>query len=269
MSPSHPASATWLLRSALALGCGALGATAARAQETQLDVGVRTAVVDRPLSKSDLRAAKPHGKIYGIVSVQHVTGESKLIKPVNEGAIMEALSQELNAHGFSLFQPGQNPEILLTVYYGRGFVHNPYLTGGGRTETPAGASPVGSGGSNGSLGPAPSLSVTGVPTSFFKALQPGYEAKTQKARYEKLYIRVSAWQYPTDPKARVKQLWNATMVVDDPDHRDLNAVAAKMLEAGAPYFDKEIAEEEVDVYKPLPEGHVQVGTPEVVGAQVK
>jgi hypothetical protein len=39
-----------------------------------------------------------------------------------------------------------------------------------------------------------------------------------------------------------------------------------MLEAGSPYFDQEIKTEEVDVYKPLPDGHVNVGTAEVVGA---
>ena len=48
------------------------------------------------------------------------------------------------------------------------------------------------------------------------------------------------------------------------------AIAAEMLAAGAPYFDREIKEEEVDVYKPLPEGHVNVGTPQVVdGPKVK
>jgi hypothetical protein len=54
------------------------------------------------------------------------------------------------------------------------------------------------------------------------------------------------------------------MVVDDPDHRDLNASMAKMLEAGAPYFDKEPKGPEVDIYKPIPPGRVNVGTPEVV-----
>jgi len=44
----------------------------------------------------------------------------------------------------------------------------------------------------------------------------------------------------------------------------LNAVAAKMLEAGAPYFDKEVLDPEVEVHKPLPEGRVNVGAP-VVG----
>jgi hypothetical protein len=86
----------------------------------------------------------------------------------------------------------------------------------------------------------------------------------QRAEFEKLCIRVTAWKYPTDPKATPHQLWNTTMIVDDPDHRDLNAVAAKMLEVGAPYFDKDIKEEEIDVYKPLPEGQVNVGTPQEI-----
>lgn len=56
-----------------------------------------------------------------------------------------------------------------------------------------------------------------------------------------------------------------TMNIDDPDHIDLNAVAAKLLAAGAPYFDKPIAREhDVVINTALPEGHVNVGTPEVV-----
>ena len=96
---------------------------------------------------------------------------------------------------------------------------------------------------------------------------PGYEAKLQKASYEKLYLRVIAWEYPRQPKAKAKMLWKTTMVVDDPDHRDLNAIAQKMFEAGAPYFDREIRDPEVEVYQPLPDGRVNVGTPEVVPAK--
>ena len=54
------------------------------------------------------------------------------------------------------------------------------------------------------------------------------------------------------------------MVVDDPDHRDLNAVAAKMLEAGAPYFGKKIKDPEVEVHQPLPEVQINVGAPKVI-----
>jgi hypothetical protein len=56
-----------------------------------------------------------------------------------------------------------------------------------------------------------------------------------------------------------------TMFVDDPDHRDLNVIAAKMLEKGAPYFDRHIGrEEEVIINTATAQGHVDVGPVEVV-----
>jgi hypothetical protein len=56
-----------------------------------------------------------------------------------------------------------------------------------------------------------------------------------------------------------------TIYVDDPDHRDLNVIAEKMLATGAPYFDRHIdREKEVVINTALPEGHVKVGAPEVV-----
>ena len=250
-------------RAVLVVSCLGLTASLTHAQD-QLDVGVRSTVVDKHFgkAKSQLQNAKPHGKIYGILSVQQIKGEQKLLRPVDEAAIMEVLSSELNSHGYHLFAPAQKPEIVLTVFYGRGFLSNPYQVEGGRTETQDSVSAVnGSGGE--SLG-GPTVSITGTPNQLFKEKTPGFEQKLQKAGYEKLYIRVSAWLYPTNPKAKAKQLWNTTMVVDDPDHRDLNAVAAKMLEAGVAYFDHDMTEEEVDVYKPLPEGHVKVGPAEVV-----
>ena len=86
----------------------------------------------------------------------------------------------------------------------------------------------------------------------------------QRAGYEKLYLRVTAWQYPTDGNPKPKELWNTTILVDDPEHRDLNTIAGEMLAVGAPYFDKEIKDEEVYVTRPLPDGKVNVGTPEVI-----
>ena len=63
-------------------------------------------------------------------------------------------------------------------------------------------------------------------------------------------------------------LWKTIMVVDDPDHRDLNEVAATMLHAGAPMFDKLTKQKEVFVNTTLPEGHIKLGTPEVVGSEL-
>jgi hypothetical protein len=56
-----------------------------------------------------------------------------------------------------------------------------------------------------------------------------------------------------------------TMHVDDPDHRDLNEIAPKLLASGAPFFDRPIdREQEVVISRPVREGQVKVGTPEVV-----
>ena len=54
------------------------------------------------------------------------------------------------------------------------------------------------------------------------------------------------------------------MYIDDPDHRDFNQVASQLLAAGANYFDRETKEPEVNFTKPLPEGHVKVGSPRVL-----
>ena len=247
------------LRMILAAACLGLSANAARAQD-QLDVQVRSSLVDTPLAgpfaKSDMQQAPVHGKIYGILAVQPIPSEDKLVKPVDANLLVGLVVNELNTHGFTMVPKGQKPEILITMMYGRGWLTNPYMAGAGK-ETPDGY------GSGGNLG-APQVSITGIPTQNMKEKGNGFESKLQRAEFEKLCIRVTAWKYPTDPKAKPHQLWNTTMIVDDPDHRDLNAVAAKMLEVGAPYFDKDIKEEEIDVVKPLPEGQVNVGTPQVV-----
>jgi len=235
-------------------------ASPARAdQAVEMDIGVRSAVLDKPeklTGKSNMQQADEHGKVYGILAVQPVASEVKLVKPVDANAIMQLLHHELNAHGFQRVEKGKHPEILLTVLYGRGYLVNPYRTDSG-PETPGGASSVGG-------IDAPTTTITGMPTQLFKEKGTGFEAKSQKAQYEKLFIRVTAWRYPTDPKAKLKQLWYTTITVDDPDHRDLNGVAAEMLRQGSQYFGKQIDEPEIDIYAPLPEGHVNVGTPEVV-----
>jgi hypothetical protein len=254
----------------------ALLALSARAQDNQLEVNVRPKVVD----KAAMRAGKTqpgtggHSKIYGILSVQEIKGEQKLIKPVDENAILQLLSQEMNKNGFQLYAPGTKPDIVITASYGRGEVQNPYIKGsgetGGSSDVNAATTSANLGGSGSNDSGATSVSITGAfADQLMDEKSPGFEAKLQKAAGEKLFIRVTAWAYPTDPKAKSRMLWKTVIVVDDPDHRDLNAIAQKMLEAGAPYFDKEIREREADVYKPLPDGHVNVGAPEVVPPKTK
>lgn len=265
----------WALWLPVTVLCLALTTSVTRAQEEQLEVGVRTNVVDKSIMWAG-KAPKPgsggHSRIYGILSVQLVKSDQRLVKPVDENAIMQLLSVELNKNGFQLYAPGTKPEIVLTVSYGRAELHNPYIrdTGeiGGDSRGQALLQQPGTGAGVSNDSGATTQVITGAfSQQLMDEKSPGYEAKLQKAAYEKLYLRVIAWAYPADPKAKSRMLWKTTMVVDDPDHRDLNAIAAKMFEAGAPYFDREIREPEAEIRQPLPDGRVNVGTPEVVPAK--
>ena len=229
-----------------------LGLAAARAQE--MDIGIRSSIDDKVFGKS---GANPvHGKIYGMLPPQLVTSDSKLVIPADGNLIAALVARELDNNGFQRVAKGQRPQIVISMHYGRGWLRNPYLAGAG-PETPGGFSAVGG-------IDAPTVSITGMGEQLFKEMGTGFEQKLQKAQYEKLFIRVTAWEFPTDPKAKPKMLWHTMVLVDDPDHRDLNRVAAEMLANAGHYFDKEIKEEEVDIYKPVPEGRVYVGKPEVV-----
>ena len=253
---SHPAIRWWL-----AAGCLAGMAPLARAQYYDgLHIGVRSEIVDKPFGKSDPKDQPVHGKVYAIFAVQMIQSQDKLVNPVDANRLAGLVVQELDKHGYIRMLKGQKPDVLIHVLYGRGWLRNPYMAGSG-PETPAGAS------SAGGLD-QPSVTITGIPTQLFKEKGTGFEAKLQKAQYEKLCIRITAWQYPTDAKAKPRQLWNTTMIADDPDHWDLNTIAAGMLAAGGPYFDKEIKEEELD-FTATPEGRVNVGAPEVVSDPLK
>jgi len=229
-----------------------LGLVAARAQE--MDIGVRSSIDDKPFGKSGVTPV--HGKIYGMLPPQLVTSDSKLVIPADGNLIAALVARELDNNGFQRVAKGQRPQIIISMHYGRGWLRNPYLAGAG-PETPGGFSAVGG-------IDAPTVSITGMGEQLFKEMGTGFEQKLQKAQFEKLFIRVTAWEYPTDPKSKPRMLWHTMVLVDDPDHRDLNRVAAEMLANAGHYFDKEIKEEEVDIYKPVPEGRVYVGKPEVV-----
>jgi len=269
----RPLTRPLLVSLALLLGQTQL-APPARAQEEQLDVGVRSSVIDMTYLWSHQKPKMPgeggHGKIYGILSVDEVKSNDRLVKPVDRSHLVSLFMDALDANGFKQFTKGQKPDILLTLSFGRGELANPYIRdqgevgGMGNPPAPGVGSENGGSGSGPQAATAPQLSITGgMALQLYDEKTPGYEAKLQKASFEKLYLRVTAWAYPT-ANAKPRMLWKSIMVVDDPDHRDLNAVAAKMLEAGAPYFDKQPKDKEIDVYKPLMETHVNVGPPEVV-----
>lgn len=248
------------LRLIFTLGCLGLITSAARAQD-QLDVGVRSTVVDKPFGQSALPDAGRHGKAYGILTVQLIPEEAKIVKPVDALKLKDIVCHELDTHGFHQVAKGLKPEILITVQYGRAWLWNPYM--GGAQTTHTGMSGAGGTSPDGGEMAIQNLSM-GDAKQIMRLHESGVEAKSQKAEAEKLCIKLTAWQFTTDRTAKAKQLWTTTMIVDDPDHWDLNAIAAEMLAAGAPYFDRKTKEEEVDVYKPLPDGRVNVGTP-VVG----
>lgn len=245
---------------ASALIVAAVWLVPARGQNDWIDIGVRTSVPDKTTlwshDKHKIPGEGGHGRTFGILSVAPIPSENKLNKPVDAQALLNQLLHELDVNGFKQVVKGQKPDILLTVSYGRAELSNPYIrdTGevmfqvdGMRTQTITGA----------------------FSQQLIDEKTPGYEAKLQKANFEKLFIRVTAWEYPPTPTSKAKMLWKTVIVADDPDHRDLNVIAQRMLAAGAPFFDKEIKDKEVDIYQKLPEGHVQVGTPEVVGNDVQ
>jgi hypothetical protein len=167
--------------------------------------------------------------------------------------MLQALRQELKLRGFHEQEKKEKPDIILTVAYGRGWLANPYAAGGftddvmeNRTQSIWSGDPK------------------AIDMLVNLRAKPGFEAKMQRADFEKLYIHITAWQYPPANPKKPKKLWKTVMAVDDPANRDLNSVYKEMLAAGSAYFDHETTEPEVDIFKPLPQGHVNVGPVEVV-----
>jgi len=214
------------------------------------EYGVRTRVMESP--------GTSHGRRYAILSVQMFSSDPRRLPPVDEDSLMLHVRHALDTHGFQPAAKGQDPEILITVHYGRAWLRNPYLTETGATPVTDGISSLAG------LERKPNQDVTGTSTRYIDSRTNGYEAKIQKAAAEKLYIRITGWKYPPDGKAKARMLWQTTVIVDDPDRWNLNGVAAPMLAAAAPYFDREIDERELEVHPPPPEGHVNVGAVEVV-----
>jgi hypothetical protein len=238
----------------------------AAADPNTLNIGVRSGV-DLEVKNSAARAAEladpAHKKpLYAVIWVRQLPTGQPFAKPVDARAIGEHLIRVLDAQGFRRIKPGQKPDIIIGAKYCRAELPNPYSYQIGSADPKRG-------GHDEQKGPiVDNLSDSGhlvARPAFFEPLT-GLEDRAQRGTLEKLIIMVVAWKYPppADPKTEIKPLWRSTMTVDDPDHRDLNAVAAKMLEAGAPFFDRELTEPEVTVSQPLPEGHVKLGETKVI-----
>jgi len=236
----------------------AFAAALAVAQENtgELNVGVRSQIQGWPkASKAEAaRHAEETRKLtYGILQVSEIPSVEKLVKPVDALAVAQELERQLAAQGFVKMKPKTKPDIVITAAYGRGWLPNPY-----QSETATNLTGDG----------PPTVSITDM-SQLIRQKQFNYEEKLQRANYEKLYIRVEAWKYPSTPDEKPQRLWTTLMNVDDPDHRDFNAVFKEMLSVGAAYFGRGVDEPEVETFRPLPEGRVDVGTPTVVEPATK
>jgi len=198
-------------------------------QDPQLVINVRTEV-DRPFENWGKSELKEHGKVYAITSIEEEQSEWKLLKPVDENGLLQKLREELAKRGFQETTAQLKPEILITVNYGRGGLINPYLNT--------------------------------APTKYLKSYDMDFAYKLQNANEEKLFIRITAWEFPQlipgqQPKPRM--LWKTIMLTDSPEDRDLNQFYGKLLAAGSGFFDKEIDSVETEVRDAMPEGTVTVG----------
>lgn len=234
------------------VGFGAKGSTGATKNKDELPLLIQVrSEVDRPFEGWRKAKLKEHGKLYAIVAISESPSDEKLVRPVDEDKLLAILRVELTKRGFVEITPKQQPEILLTVTYGRGLLRNPYQDDSMVNDSSA----------------PPVVTITGAfPTQLIRQKEKDFEEKLQNANFEKLFIRVTAWKFPeraqgepTEKKIKPYQLWKTIVVTDDPANRDLNQFLEKMLAAGANFFDREIAKEEAEIVDTLPEGTVTVG----------
>ncbi len=231
-------------------------APAARAYtNNELEIGVR-ADVEEPVQTTAKSGELPRdaaalGKIFALTPAQLAPSVEKLVKPVEQDALLVQLLQVLQRNDFRPARPGEAPEIVITLHYGRGFLRNPYFGFGYGMQNALSSS-------------APTVTIIMPTMDNIHGMGHGVEAKRQKAEYEKLFLLVSAWDVPKAKGVKPHRLWKTLIYVDDPDHRDLGGVFKQMLAAGGPYFGQKIKQEEVEINTALPEGHVKLGPTTVV-----
>jgi hypothetical protein len=246
----HGPRSRWFPVLALSLVAGGLTATAANPTDAglPLDIDIRSTVDPKWEGFRKLETVA-HGKLYLLAAVNEVPSAEKLTKPVNQGALAAQLRREMSTHGFREITGEEIPEVVLTVTYGRGFLRNPHLEDAMVEDL-----------SNG----VPVATITS-PKQAMRQREAGYEAKVQKAQFEKLFVAVTAWQYPASRTEKPNQIWRTVMVVDNPDGRDLNLAVPAMLAAGVGYFDRDIKDGEVTVNSTAPSGRVKLGPLDVIG----
>jgi hypothetical protein len=237
-----------LFRFMLVLGVVSLSLPLVKGQQNagETRVGV-IAGIDETVKKARLKnpAAFSEKQLKGsytlalVRELPNLDGE-KFAVPVDAEAIARKVAKELDHQGFWRAKPPQTPDFVITVDYGRGTLPNPYTGTSGE--------------------PVDNLSDTqaiGMLRQHKNYV--GLEEKIQRAGQEKLFIRMTAWKYPTSPKDKPKRIWRTLMSVDDPDHRDLGVVADVMLAAGGAFFNQATEIEEAEITKPLSDGKVHIG----------
>lgn len=212
-----------------------------------LDIDVRS-TVDAKWEGFRKLATVAHGRLYLLAAVTEAPSARKVIKPVDRGALAAHLRRELSRHGFREITEQEIPAVVLTVTYGRGFLRNPHLADTMLDEDTTGV---------------PTATITS-PKQAMRMREFDAEGKLQKAQFEKLYVAVTAWQYPAKPGDKPNQLWRTVMVTDNPDGRDLNLALPAMFAAGAGWFDRDIKDGEVTVKSTMPAGTVKLGPLEVL-----
>ena len=235
-----------------------------RAQNAgEMEIGVRAGLDPVEKTRRDHDPAyaddrSKQGKIYVLASVKEETSDQRLIKPVSAMAIANELKRQLQQQGYRPAAPGEKPDFVITVKYGRGMVNNPFINPDFLNiddDRKFYQQHVG-------LSDDDPVSHVQTHQTFV-----GLEAKAAAVNVEKLVIQVRAWKYPppADPKKKSQLAWMTTMYTGDPDHIDLNVVMPQLLASGAPYFNRHLDRERPAVINTAwPEGHVNVGAPEVV-----
>jgi hypothetical protein len=221
----------------------------ASSEDQDLEISVRSEI-DRPFEGWGKADVREHGKDYFIASIAQTQSTVNLVMPVDEAALLVLLRQQLTKRGFREVTTPQ-PEIILTILYGRGYLKNPYIDDTTFNE----------------MTDPPTVTLSAANMKILgKRLDYGYEEKVQNANHEKLFIRVTAWANPADqtPKKpgewiKPKELWHTTMIIGDPGNRDLNQFMKKMLLAGSNFFDREMEDDEEFINTDLPEGVIHYG----------
>lgn len=232
---------------------------AATVRAPTVEIGVR-ASVDERWEGVHRHGPVEHGKVYLIASLNQSPSAKELVQPVDETALLGEFRKALGTQGFREMTAGETPDVVLTLLYGRGHLRNPYL-----------ANNVGDINAE-SIAPTPTeswLAATTDPRLYEKRMSMRYEHKVVAAQKEKLFIRVSAWRYPGDRKAAPVALWKTTMVVDEPDVNDLNALYPQMLAAGVKFFDRTAPEEEVTIAAAVPDGTVKIAPLVILEPEVR